>query len=155
MSSLLAAFGIQTQLLLAQVVNFAVLFGALSYLLYKPVLKTLEERRKMVAKGVEDALAAEVSLANADEMAGQVMHSAENEAEGIVGRARTEAGVEKAKLVKEAEARAAAIAVDAEARAAETSAKALRESEKEITRLAVLAAEKAMYPAGHKRTSAA
>ncbi|MDB5189754.1 MAG: atpF [Parcubacteria group bacterium] len=147
MGSLLDAFGIQPQLLLAQAINFAVLFGALSYLLYKPVLKTLEERRVVVAKGVEDARAAEEALATADEKASTVVHSAETEAEGIVGRARAEAGVEKAKLVKDAEARAAAIAADAEARAKETAAKTLRESEKEIARLAVLAAEKAMRTA--------
>jgi F-type H+-transporting ATPase subunit b len=147
MGALLDAFGIQPQLLLAQAVNFAVLFGALSYLLYKPVLKTLEERRAVVAKGVEDAHAAEVALASAGEKVDHLVHSAETEAEGIVGRARTEAGVEKAKLVKDAEARAAAIAADAEARAQETAAKTLRESEKEIARLAVLAAEKAMRTA--------
>ncbi|MES2225237.1 MAG: ATP synthase F0 subunit B [Patescibacteria group bacterium] len=144
MAQLLDAFGIQLPLLIAQAVNFGVLFVVLSYLLYKPVLKTLENRRQIVAKGVEDAQAAETALAEAGEKASAVVETAETEAEGIVGRARAEAGTEKAKLVKDAEARAAAIAADAEARAAETSAKALRESEKEIARLAILAAEKAM-----------
>ena len=54
------------------------------------------------------------------------------------------AGGEKARIVKEAETRAAAIDADAEARAKETAAKTIRESEKEIARLAILAAEKAM-----------
>ncbi len=58
--------------------------------------------------------------------------------------AREAATGEKTRITKEAEARAAAIAADADARAAETAAKALRESEKEIARLSVLAAEKVL-----------
>lgn len=144
MDALFEAFGIDWRLLLVQAVNFGVLFVALTYLLYKPTLKTLDERRKKVAKGVEDAEAAHQMLAEADEKAAGVVKSAEGEAESIVASARDAAGTEKARIVKEAEARAEAIATDAEARAAETAAKALRESEKEIARLSILAAEKAM-----------
>jgi F-type H+-transporting ATPase subunit b len=147
MAALLEAFGIKGSLLLAQLVNFGVLFIALSYLLYKPVMKTLDERRAKVAQGVLDAEEAAKKLASADEEATVTVQSAEKEAEGIVKSAREEAGSEKQRIVKEADARAASIAADAEARAKETAAKALRESEKEIARLAILAAEKAMHKA--------
>lgn len=144
MGALLTAFGIQTPLLLAQLVNFAVLFVVLTYLLYKPVIKTLDARRAKVAQGVLDADAAAAKLATADAEASATVQGAETEAEGIVKSAREEAGSEKTRIVKEAEARAAAVAADAEARAKETASKALRDSEKEIARLAILAAEKAM-----------
>lgn len=147
MGSLLSAFGIQTHLLIAQLVNFAVLFGVLSYLLYKPVMKTLDERRAVVAKGVEDALEASEALAGANEKATEITRGAETDAEAIVTRAREEAGTEKDRLLKEAQARAEGIEKDAEARAKETSDRALRDSEKEIARLAILAAEKAMRKA--------
>lgn len=147
MAQLLDAFGINGSLLLAQLVNFGVLFVALTWLLYKPVMKTLDERRTKVAQGVLDAELATQKLATADEEASTKVQHAELEAEGIVASARDEAGSEKIRIVKEAEARAAAVAADAEARAKETAAKALRESEKEIARLAVLAAEKAMRKA--------
>ncbi|KND49547.1 MAG: ATP synthase F0, B subunit [Parcubacteria bacterium C7867-008] len=144
MDQLLEAFGIQLPLLLAQLVNFGVLFVALTYLLYKPVMKTLDERRTKVAQGVLDAEEAAQKLASADEEASTTVQTAEKEAEGIVATAREEAGSEKTRIVKEAEARAASVAADAEARAKETAEKSLRESEKEIARLAMLAAEKAM-----------
>lgn len=144
MADLLSAFGIKGSLLLAQLVNFGVLFVALTYLLYKPVMKTLDARRAKVAQGVLDAEEAAKKLASADAEATNTVQSAEKEAEGIVSSAREEAGSEKSRIVKEAEARAAAVAADAEARAKETAAKALRESEKEIARLAMLAAEKVM-----------
>ncbi|HEX7651095.1 MAG TPA: hypothetical protein VF439_00025 [Candidatus Paceibacterota bacterium] len=147
MNALLSTFGIDWHLFIAQAVNFGVLAIALTYLLYKPVLKMIRDREAIVAKGVEDAEAASVKLAEADTESGERLKAAEQQAAGIVDTARAAASDAKAKLLKEAEARAAQVAADAEARAKEASAKALRESEKEIARLAVLAAAKAMAEA--------
>jgi F-type H+-transporting ATPase subunit b len=144
MGALFEAFGIQTHLLLAQLVNFAVLFTVLWYFLYRPVMKMLDERRALVAKGVEDAREAELALKDAGETARVITHGAESEAEGIVSRAREEAGTERDRLVKEAQSRAEGIERDAQARAKEDHDRAIRESEKEIARLAILAAEKTM-----------
>ncbi|MDB5265845.1 MAG: atpF [Parcubacteria group bacterium] len=144
MAALFAAFGLQLPLLIAQLVNFAILMIALTYLLYKPVMKTIEARKQKVAQGVLDAEEATKKLSTADAEATVTVQQAEKEAEGIVASAREEAGSEKMRIVKEADARAASIAADADARAKETAAKSLRESEKEIARLAILAAEKAM-----------
>ncbi|HEX2792212.1 MAG TPA: ATP synthase F0 subunit B [Candidatus Paceibacterota bacterium] len=144
MDSLLNAFGIDGRLLLAQLVNFGVLFVILTWLLYKPVMKTLDERASKIKQGVEDAEEAGRKLATADSDAAEVVKAASVEAEGIVASARDAAGLEKARIQKEAEARAAAIDADAETKAKETAAQALRDSEKEIARLAILAAEKAM-----------
>ena len=147
MEALFGAFGIDWKLLLAQAVNFGVLFVLLSYLLYKPVLSTLEKRREVVAKGVEDAEKAAEMLSTADAQVAEKVSGAEQEAQTIVASARDEAGQERTRLLKEAEERAAVIAADAEARAKETAARTIRESEKEIARLAILAAEKAMRKA--------
>lgn len=144
MDQLLEAFGIDWKLLIAQAVNFGLLLVVLWYFLYKPVMKTLDERAARIAKGVEDAQRAEEKLAGADTAAADIVAKADTEAGEILSSARDAAGTERARLVKEAEARAAAIAADAEARAAEASAKALRDSEKEIARLATLAAAKVL-----------
>ena len=144
MEQLFDAFGIDGKLLIAQLINFGVLFVALTWLLYKPVMKTLDERRSKIAQGVEDAEAATQKLAIADEEASKVVHGAETEAEGIVANAREAANTEKARIMKEADARAAQVAIDADLRAKEAAAQALKESEKEVARLAVLAAEKVL-----------
>jgi F-type H+-transporting ATPase subunit b len=142
MSELLTAFGIDWHLLLAQAVNFGIVLIALWYFLYKPVLAMLEKRKEIVAKGVADAERAGELLAGADSEAAKRVSAAEAEASAMVATARETATAEKMRLLKEAEARAAAIAKDAEARATETAARAKRESEREVARLAVLAAEK-------------
>jgi F-type H+-transporting ATPase subunit b len=147
MQQLLSAFGINGSLLIAQAVNFAVLMVALWYFLYRPVMKVIETRREKIAQGVADAEAAAVKLSHADAEASSRVHGAETEAEAIVASAREEAGSEKNRIMRDAEARAQDVAADADARAKETAAKSLRESEKEIARLAILAAKKAMQEA--------
>ena len=142
MQALFAAFGLNGSLILAQAVNFGIVLIALTYFLYKPINKVLDARQKKVAKGIEDANNAAEKLATADGIASAKLTTAETEAEGIMLSARDAAKSEKNRILKEAEDRAAHVAADADARAKEASAKMLRESEKEVARLAVLAAEK-------------
>ncbi|VAW32092.1 hypothetical protein MNBD_CPR01-399 [hydrothermal vent metagenome] len=144
MDKLFAAFGVNTKLLIAQVVNFGILLAALTYFLYKPLMRSLEARQKVVTQGVEDAQRASEKLASADTVSAERVEKAENTAEQIVTNARDIAQTERVRLLKEAEERARAFTADAEARAKESIAKMQRESEKDITRLAILAAEKAI-----------
>ncbi len=144
MQDLFAAFGIDWHLLIAQAVNFAIVLVALVYFLYKPVMNTLEKRREVIAKGVEDARSAEEKLGRADGEATAKVAVADAKADEILKAARAEAGSERSKMLSDAEVRATQIGKDAEARAAEAHERAKRESEKEIARLAILAAEKVL-----------
>ncbi|MFZ2167825.1 MAG: F0F1 ATP synthase subunit B [Minisyncoccia bacterium] len=142
MQELFSAFGVNWSLLIAQAVNFAIVLVALWYFLYKPVLAVLAKRQEMVAKSVSDAAKAEELFASADSEAESRVKAADTEAEKIVALARETATTEKNRLLKEADERAVLVAKDAEARAVEAQAKAHRESEKEVAKLSVLAAEK-------------
>lgn len=144
MGALATTFGIDWHLLIAQVINFAILVALLTWFLYKPVLKIVKERERVVGKGVKDAEESAKRLASADGEALERVGAAEKEAGNIVEHARHSATDERVQILKEAEERAARIALDAEARAKETAAQSLRQSEKEIARLALLAAEKVM-----------
>lgn len=144
MEKLLEAFAIDPRLLLAQAVNFGVLLVVLWYFLYRPVIKVLDERKQKVAQGVLDAEQAAAKLLSAEHEAGETMKGAEKEADNIVSSARDTAVAEKARILKEAEARASAIERDAEARSKEDALRTLKESEREIARLAILAAEKTL-----------
>lgn len=144
MQQLFSAFGVNWSLLIAQAINFAIVLAALWYFLYKPVLSVLEKRRELVARSVRDAKKAEELFAKADSEAERRVNAADEEAQAIVAEAREAAHAERARLTKEAEARAVAIEKDARARAEEAKAKAAKESEREIARLAILAAEKVL-----------
>ena len=142
MSALLDTFGIDWQLLLAQAVNFGVVLFALWYFLYRPVIRMLEKRREIVARGVEDAEKAGAMLASADVAVSHKLQSAETEADGVMRAARSQASTERSQIMHDAQIRAVQLAKDAEARARETTLRIHKESERDIARLALLAAEK-------------
>lgn len=144
MQQLFSAFGVNWSLLIAQAVNFAIVLVALWYFLYKPVLAMLAKRQELVAKGVKDAAAAEELFVHADTEAAKRVSAADTEAVKIVATAREAATAEKTRIMKEAEERASAIAKDADVHVIETIARARRESEREVARLAMLAAEKVL-----------
>jgi F-type H+-transporting ATPase subunit b len=142
MSELFSAFGIDWKLLLIQAVNFGVLLSVLTYFLYKPILRIIDERREKVAEGVRTAEAAAQRLADARKEGKDIVGSASREAEQLVASARSRADEKGSEIVRAAEMKAQATLKDAEMRAEEAKRQALDESSKEIARAAMLAAEK-------------
>lgn len=142
MEGLVTAFGLDWRLLIIQAVNFTVLLAGLTYFLYTPVMDMIAKRREMVAEGVRSAQEADRVLADSKKQGEGIVGEAAREAEGLVAAARARADERGQELVREAERKAHAVIADANARAEEAKRLALMESEKEITRAAVLAAEK-------------
>lgn len=91
---ILNQFGINPLLLAAQAVNFVVLLLILKKLLYKPLLKVLEERRTKIAE----------SLKNAEEIEKRLNETTEREAEVLLKAAK-----EGEKMIKSAGEQAAQI----------------------------------------------
>lgn len=88
--------------ILFQLINFGVVFGAVTYLLYKPVIKMLDERAKKVQEG---QLAAAASLKEKDEiesMKKKAKTASEREAAKEFEKAESDAKELKSKLTKEA-----------------------------------------------------
>ncbi|XKT75053.1 MAG: F0F1 ATP synthase subunit B [Patescibacteria group bacterium UBA2103] len=144
MSELFHAFGIDWKLLVFQIINFGILVGALWFFLYKPVLKMLKDRESMVAKGVEDAQAAEKAREEIESSKDEILKGAEHEAHDIVEGAKQHGKDEQKKIVDEANLRAAKLEEDAKLRAKEVKEKAKKDAEKDVARLAILAAEKVL-----------
>ncbi len=149
MQELFAAFGINWKLLLVQAFNFGLLLAVLWYFLYEPVLKLIDDRRKKIAEGVQNAEAAARRLAEAKAEGEGIIGGASREAEGIVASARSRAEDKAEEIVKEAESRASSLLKDAALRAEEAKRQALKESEREIARAAMLAAEKILRGSSH------
>jgi len=149
MSALFSAFGVNWQLLLTQAINFGLLMVILGYFLYRPILKLIDDRQKKIAEGVKKAEAAEKHLSDAKTKGEEIVGTAAREAEGLVAAARTRADEKGSEIVKAAEARATQALKDAEARAEEAKRQAIIESEREIARAAMLAAEKILKGASH------
>ena len=139
MAELFAAFGIDWKLLIAQSVNFLIVFGGLTFFLYRPLMRVLEAREEKIAQGVRDA---EVLREKIESEKTTIISSAHAEASQVVERAQEEGKKERSDIVKQAQDRAEHIVKDATAQGEEVKKSLLRESEKEIVKTAVLATEK-------------
>lgn len=142
MEALIDAFGIDGRLIVVQLVNFAILAALLWYFLYKPVLGIITSRRERIAAGLADAEAAQKARENAEKERTAVVTGAYKEAEATVTRAQAYARQEEQRIVAGAEAKAAQILATAQVKAQAAHSAALKESEADIARVAVLAAEK-------------
>jgi F-type H+-transporting ATPase subunit b len=153
MNQLFTAFGIDWRLLIVQAVNFAVLLSALTYFLYRPITKMIDDRRTKIAEGVRMAEAADQHLSDAKIEGEGMVGAAAREAEALVAAGRSRADEKGSEILHAAEARAEALMKDATARAEEAKRMALHESEREIARVAMLAAEKILRNNGTHKTA--
>ncbi len=142
MDPLIHAFGLDAKVMIVQIVNFAILAGALGALLYKPILKLLDERERTIAQGLADADAAKVSKEQAETERIAVRAQAEADARELVARGTAIADEKAAAIVTAADEKAAERIRNAETQGEEIIARAVKESEAEIAKLAVLEIEK-------------
>jgi F-type H+-transporting ATPase subunit b len=87
----LEALGINLPVLIAQVINLAILFAALYFLLFKRFLKTMEERKQRIQQGLEDAERAQAEWTRAEAVFQERMEQVEREREAIITEAKEEA----------------------------------------------------------------
>jgi len=99
---------IQVAQIIFQIINFGVVFGALSYLLYKPVGKILADRAEKVAAGQVAAQKALVEQDKIEEMKKQIRQKAEKDAMKMLEEANKAATERKSKLIAQAKEEALA-----------------------------------------------
>lgn len=97
-----AKLGIDWRLLVAQLINFAILFWVLRKFLYKPILDVLEKRKVAIEKGFEDAKSAEHALSRAEKDASALVQKAKQEASSIIEQAQKTAQQERAETLQKA-----------------------------------------------------
>jgi F-type H+-transporting ATPase subunit b len=147
MDQLIEAFGIDVKLIISQIINFGILAGLLTYFLYKPLLNILQTREDKITQGMKDAEAAATAKASAEEEKKAVLSQAHKEAEDVALKAKDYADQKALAIAEEAQEKAESIIKSAEAKKLELKEQARKESEAEVAKLAVLAAEKVLTKA--------
>ncbi len=112
----LDALGINAGFLVAQLVNFGLIFVLLTALLWRPLVNMLDARSAKIQKGLEDAQAAANARLNAEAEAEKILQQARAEAQTVIDDSRGR-GEEVARQVEQ-EARAEAEQIREEARQA-------------------------------------
>ncbi len=95
----LTPLGINAGFLAAQCINFLLIFGILTFALWRPMMNMLDSRSNKIAKGLEDAAAAASARQNAEVEAEKIAASARLEYNRVIEEARGK-GDEVAKQVQ-------------------------------------------------------
>lgn len=139
---ILHVFGIEWKLITIQLINFAVLMFILHRYVYKPLLAIIEKRQWLINQGLDTQEEVKKEKAKLVTEREEILLQAKQEASSLVLTLRKE-GEETAKsLVHTGEEKARAIIERAEKDAIATKNEFLKESERELAKLAVLGAEK-------------
>jgi F-type H+-transporting ATPase subunit b len=107
--------GINVPFLISQIVNILILFAALYFLLWKRILKMLEQRKQRIAQGLADAEQARKDRERAEAEYQQRIELAEQKSEELLAAAAKDGEQAREKIL--AEARVDAERLIAEARA--------------------------------------
>ena len=101
MSELFHQLGVDWKLLLSQGVNFLILLGVLTFFLFRPLLKVMEERKKKIEVGFKVGKEAEERLLAIDKMKEEKLGEAEKTAFEIVKKSETDAKSGADKIIAE------------------------------------------------------
>lgn len=82
------ALGINLPMIIAQIVNFTILLVVLRMVLYKPVLKMLDDRKQRIAEGLNAAEIARAEAASAQANIQEQLDMARKEGQEIVANAQ-------------------------------------------------------------------
>ncbi len=136
------ALGINLGFFIAQLVNFGIIFFLLAKFVWPRVLNMLDERQERIAKGLEDARAAEQARANAERERDQILAEARAEGQRVIDEARQRGEEQVRALLRDAQREAEERRALAHAQAEEERNRVLAESREQIVALAMAAAER-------------
>lgn len=138
----LAALGISLPTLIAQVVNFTILFGLLYLFAYKPIMRMLDERSGKIRESMEQIESIKEQAANADEEAKKRIEVASKEGQEVTARALRTGEEIRQQAQQEARAETEALIARARAEIQRERDEAIDDLRGEFADLTILAAEK-------------
>jgi F-type H+-transporting ATPase subunit b len=134
--------GINLGFLLFQIFNFTIIALVLYAVAYKPIVNMLEERKKKIAQGFEDAQVAAEARANAEKEAEKILAEAQAQASQVVRDATERAETAGREVIAEYETEAAKAKEAALAEAALERDRMLADLRGQIAALAMAATQK-------------
>lgn len=125
-----------------QLVNFAILFTALSVFVFKPFFKLLDERRKKIEEGVLKEEKAEQKLNDLREVDKKMKNKNEEDRKHILTEAEAESQKRKEKTLEALNEVKKELLLKAEKEAADLKVKEIDKTKKEIVENSISLAEK-------------
>ncbi len=134
--------GISLPTLLAQVINFAILFGLLYLVAYKPIMRMFDERSRKIKESMEQTEFVKEQAAHAEEEVKKQLAAAGREGQEVVTRAVRTGEEARQKAQQQAKQEAEALITRARTEIQRERDEAIDELRQEFADLTILAAEK-------------
>ncbi len=152
MTELFSSLGIEWSVMLAQLVNFAILFAVLGKFVYKPVMKLLRERQESVARVLEREAFSAKKLLETEADRENLLSAARAESQKIIDAAKQDGEAMKKKMLAEAQGEIAQRSIESEKRLVAEKARLVAEARRELGSIVVGAIEQALGDALDART---
>jgi len=138
----LASLGINMPVLLAQIINFVILFGLLYLVAYKPIMRMLDERSRKIKESMERTEYIKQQAERAEEEAAKRIEAAAKEGQEAITRALRTGEEIRQGAQQQARQEAEALIARARAEIQRERDEAIDELRKEFADITIMAAEK-------------
>ncbi len=138
----LASLGINLPTLVAQIVNFVVLFGLLYLVAYKPIMRMLDERSRKIKESMEQTEFIKQQAEQAEEESKKRIAAASKEGQELVARSVRTGEETRRQAQQEARQDAESLIARARTEIQRERDEAIDELRKEFADLTIMAAEK-------------
>ena len=142
MDSIISTFHIDWKIIIAQAINFGVVFVVLYIFALKPLSKLMTERSQNIAKGINDAKTNATLLAETRAEYDAAIVKAKSEADKIFQEGKKEAENKKTSMLEEAKKEVTTVIENGKKTLEAEKIKMVEEAKKEIVNLAMLATRK-------------
>ncbi len=144
MSELLSNLGINWKILLAQIINFAILLFILQRFLYKPIISLLDKRQKEIAKAHEDAKATAAKLADADTEKEKRLAEARRQSETLIKQAEADAAKAAERIIADTKSEMARVSKEERTKMTQEKDKLMQEATRSLGETVAMAVEKSV-----------
>lgn len=139
---ILTKLGIEWQQLVAQAINFALLATVLAYLVYKPLLKAIDERRARIAASIKNAEQVEAKMREIEKLQSERLKKTDMEAGAMLERAKKDAEAVKAQTLASAKTEADTMMAKARAQIDAERRKVYEDAQKNLTGMIIRMTQK-------------
>ncbi len=142
MESIISTFHIDWKIIVAQALNFAVVFVVLYIYALKPLNKLMAERGEKISKGLDDAKSSALMLKETGVRQEEVLAKARKEAEVVFQTGKAEAETKRVEMLEQTKNEVTKMVEDGKRMLEAEKAKMVAEAKSEIVALTMLATEK-------------
>lgn len=142
MDSIISTFHIDWKIIIAQAVNFAVVFVVLYIYALKPLSKLMKERGEKISQGLTHAKENAELLKQTNIAHEEMLTKARSEADTIFKNAKKEADLKKVDMMEATKKEVAVMIENGKKSLEAEKSKMVEEAKKEIVNLTILATEK-------------